>query len=129
LTLKPGNLRVALQGTSHPKNGFAPVDEIERLETRIEELREAIERSRRLMLAGQTCAVVGPAMFVCFMIGLIDFTPVRMIVGIALAIGGVVLTGSSRASTEQLMLSLKRTEEERSAAIDALELVQIPDRG
>jgi O-antigen ligase len=105
------------------------VDEIERLEIRIEELREAIERSRRLMLAGQACAVVGPAMFVCFMLGLIDFTPVRMIVGIALAIGGVVLTGSSRASTEQLMLSLKRTEEERSAAIDALELVQLPDGG
>ncbi len=67
-------------------------------------------------------------MFVCFMLGLMSFTPVRMIVGIALAIGGVVLTGSSRASTEQLMLSLKRTEEERSAAIDALELVQLPDR-
>jgi hypothetical protein len=64
-------------------------------------------------------------MFVCFMLGLIDFTPVRMIVGIALAIGGVVLTGSSRASTEQLILSLKRTEEERSATIDALELVQL----
>jgi len=104
------------------------VEQIEQLEIRIEELREAIERSRRLMLAGQASAVVGPAMFVCFMLGLIDFTPVRMIVGIALAIGGVVLTGSSRASTEQLMLSLKRTEEERSAAIDALELVQLPDR-
>ena len=49
------------------------------------------------------------------MLGLMDFTPVRMIVGIALAIGGVVLTGSSRASTEQLMLSLKRTEEEKGA--------------
>ena len=104
------------------------MDEIERLELRIEELREAIERSRRLMLAGQACAVAGPAMFACFVLGLIDFTPVRMIVGIALAIGGVVLTGSSRASTEQLMLSLKRTEEERSAAIDALELVQVQDR-
>lgn len=67
-------------------------------------------------------------MLVCLMLGLIDFTPVRMIVGIALAIGGVVLTGSSRASTDQLMLSLKRTEEERSATIDALQLVQLPDR-
>jgi hypothetical protein len=63
------------------------------------------------------------------MLGLMDFTPVRMIVGIALAVGGVVLTGSSRSSTEQLMLSLKRTEEERSAAIDAPELVQVPDQG
>ena len=111
-----------------PKIGFAPVDEIETLELRIEELREAIERSRRLMLAGQASAVVGPAMFVCFVLGLIDFSPVRMIVGIALAIGGLVLTGSSRASTQQLMLSLKRTEEERSGAIDTLELVQVQDR-
>ena len=110
------------------KIGFAPVEQIEQLEIRIEELREAIERSRRLMLAGRACAVIGPAMLVCFMLGLMNFTPVRMIVGIALAIGGVVLMGSSRASTEQLMLSLKRTEGERSAAIDALELVQLPDR-
>ena len=104
------------------------MEQIEKLEIRVEELRDAIERSRRLMLAGQASAVVGPAMLVCFMLCLINFTPVRMIVGIALAIGGVVLTGSSRASTEQLMLSLKQTEEERSAAIDALELVQLPDR-
>jgi hypothetical protein len=108
--------------------GFAPVEQIEQLEIRIEELREAIERSRRLMLAGRACAVIGPAMLVCVMLGLLNFTPVRMIVGIALAIGGVVLMGSSRASTEQLMLSLKRTEGERSAAIDALQLVQLPDR-
>ena len=66
-------------------------------------------------------------MLVCFMLGLTNLTPARMIVGIALAIGGVVLMGSSRASTEQLMLSLKRTEGERSAAIDALQLVQVQD--
>jgi hypothetical protein len=94
----------------------------------MEELREAIERSRRLVLVGRSCAVIGPAMVVCFMLGLMNLTPIRMIVGTALAIGGAVLMGSSRASTVQLMLSLKRTEGERSAAIDALELVQFPDR-
>jgi O-antigen ligase len=100
------------------------VEQIDNLETRIEELQEAIERSRRLMLAGRACAVIGPGLFICFMLGLVSFTPVRMIVGIALAIGGMVLSGSSRASTDALMLSLKRSEQERSAAIDALELVQ-----
>ena len=55
-------------------------------------------------------------MLVCFMLGLLTFTPVRMIVGVALAISGVVLMGSSRASTEQLTLSLKRMEGERSEA-------------
>ncbi len=56
--IKPGNLGVALQGTSRLKIGFAPVEQIERLEIRIEELREAIERSRRLMLAGQATGEV-----------------------------------------------------------------------
>jgi O-antigen ligase len=105
-----------------------PAEPIERLEIRIEELREAIERSRRLMLAGRVCAVIGPVLLVCVMFGLLDLTSVRMIAGIALAIGGVVLVGSSRASTEQLELSLKQIEVERNAAIDALGLVQFGDQ-
>ncbi|MGA8715131.1 MAG: hypothetical protein WB647_19215 [Roseiarcus sp.] len=104
------------------------MEQVEQLEIRIEELREAIQRSRRLIIAGRVCAVVGPAFLVCFMLGLLDFTPARVIVGIALAIGGVVLMGSSRSSTEQLELTLKRTEAERNTAIDALELVQLGDR-
>jgi hypothetical protein len=101
--------------------------QIERLEIQIEELREAIQRSRRYIIAGRACVVIGLALLGSLMVGLLDFTPVRMIVGIALAIGGVVLMGSSRASTEQLELTLKRTEGERIAAIDALELVQLGD--
>jgi len=101
------------------------MEEIERLELRIEELREAIERSRRLMLVGRASAVIGPAVLVSMMLGVLDFTPVRMIVAIALAIGGVVLSGSSRASTEQFERSLRQAEAARSAAIDALELVEV----
>jgi hypothetical protein len=104
------------------------LEQIERLEIQIEELREAIQRSRRYIIAGRAGVVIGPALLACLMVGLLDFTPVRMIVGIALAVGGVVLIGSSRSSTEQLELTLKRTEGERIAAIDALELVQLGDR-
>jgi hypothetical protein len=112
----------------HFESDWRPVEQIEQLEYRIEELREAIQRSRRLIMAGRACAVIGPALLGCFILGLLDFTPARMIVAIALAIGGVVLMGSSRSSTEQLELTLKRTEAERNAAIDALELVQLGDR-
>jgi hypothetical protein len=101
-----------------------PPEQIEQLEIRIEELRDSIHRSRRLILAGRASAVVGPAQLLCLMLGLIDFTPVRMIVGLALAIGGVVLAGSSRASTQQLEFLLRQTEKERNAAIDSLELIQ-----
>jgi O-antigen ligase len=101
------------------------MDEIEELELRIEELQEAIRRSRRLILGGRACAIVGPALLLCLLIGLLRFTPTGMIIGIALSVGGVVLMGSSKASTEELELSLRRTEAARSAAIDALELVEI----
>ena len=101
------------------------MDEIERLELQIEELREAIERSRRLRLAGRASAVIGPALLAGVALGLVEYTPTRMIVALALAIGGVVLTGSSRSSTEELERSLKQAEAERMAAIDALDLVQV----
>ena len=55
------------------------------------------------------------------------YTPARMIVALALAIGGMVLMGSSRSSTEELERSLKQAEAERMAAIDALDLVQVGD--
>jgi hypothetical protein len=107
--------------------GADPVRRIEQLEVRIEELREAIERSRRLILAGRACALLGPALLVCVWFGLMSFTPFGTIIGIALGMGGLVLMGSSKASTEELELSLRQSEEERSAAVDALELFQFGD--
>jgi tetrahydromethanopterin S-methyltransferase subunit F len=73
------------------------IDEIERLGLRIEELREAIARSRRLRLVGLASAVIAPALIVGFVLGLVDYSPIRVIVAFALAIGGMVLMGSSRA--------------------------------
>ena len=79
------------------------------------------------MLAGRASAIAGPALLIGFLLGLVAFTPTRMILALALAIGGVVLTGSSRASTEELRRSLAKVEAERNAAIDALELVDLGD--
>jgi len=104
-----------------------PAEQIERLEAQIDELREAIQRSRRLVVAGRACAFAGAALLICLMLGLATFTPVRMNVGITVALGGLVLMGSSVGSTKQLELSLKQTEDERNAAIDALEFVEFGD--
>lgn len=104
------------------------MEQIEQLELRIEELRETIGRSRRLMLAGQACAVIGPALLSCLLLDLLSFTPVGMIIGITLGIGGLVLMGSSKATTEELEHSLKKMEQERGAAIDALQLIPVGDR-
>ena len=78
-------------------------------------------------MAGRLCAFAGAALFICFMLGLATVTPIQMIVGIAVGLGGLVLMGSSVGSTKQLELSLKQTEDERNAAIDTLEFVDHAD--
>jgi hypothetical protein len=108
---------------AHP----TPAEQIERLEAQIDELREAIRRSRRLVAAGRACAFAGAALLICLALGLVTVMPVRMIVAIVVGLGGLVLMGSSVGSTKQLELSLKRTEDERNAAIDALEFVELGD--
>ena len=110
------------------ETGPTPAEQIERLEAQIDELREAIWRSRRLDVAGRAGAFAGAALLICLVLGLATVTPIRMIVGIAVGLGGLVLMGSSVGSTKQLELSLKQTEDERNAAIDALELVDLGDR-
>jgi hypothetical protein len=104
------------------------MDEIERLELRIEKLSEAIERSRRLRLAGRALVVIGPMLLAGFALGLVNDSPTQVIVALALAIGGVVLMGSSRSSTEELERSLRQAEAERIAAIDALNLIPVGGR-
>ena len=107
--------------------GRSPADAIEELELRIEELREAIARSRRLMQAGRAATVGGPVLLLALTLGALAYSPARALIGLALMIGGVVLTGSSRSSTEHLERSLERAEQERNAAIDALGLAPIGD--
>jgi small neutral amino acid transporter SnatA (MarC family) len=104
-----------------------PAEQIERLEAQIDELREGIRRSRRLVVAGRACAFAGAALLICLVLGLATVTPVRMIGGIAVGLGGLVLMGSSVGSTKQLELSLKQREDERNAAIDDLEFVDLGD--
>jgi hypothetical protein len=106
-----------------------PTDDIERLEAQIDELRDSIQRSRRLVMVGRLCAFAGAALLVALIVGLAFFTPMRMIIGISLGLGGLVLMGSSVGSTKQLEHSLKQAEGDRNAAIDALKLVQLGEGG
>ncbi len=100
-----------------------PAERVEELEFRIDELRDAIARSRRLMAAGRGGAGVGAILLLALMVGVFAFEPARVVFALALMIGGVVFAGSSKSSTEQLERSLAVAERERDAAIDALGLV------
>ena len=102
-----------------------PARQIEQLEAQIDDLREAIQRSHKLVVAGRAGAVMGAALLICLALGLATVTPGGLIVGVAVGLGGLVLMGSSVGSTRKLELALKQTEGERNAAIDALELVDL----
>jgi hypothetical protein len=104
-----------------------PAERIEALELRIEELSEAIARSRRLATAGRAAAVIGAVLLLGLTMGLLSFTPARVLVALTLLIGGIVLTGSSRSSTDELKRQIALAERERNAAIDALGLVAADD--
>jgi len=100
-------------------------DEIEQLDIRIAELRDSVRTSRRLMLAGRAGVAIGLVLLVGLLLGVVSFAPARMVAAIALAIGGVVLTGSSRSSTDELERALRLIEAERKAAIDGAEFVRL----
>jgi hypothetical protein len=99
--------------------------EIEQLGVRIGELRDSIRTSRRLMLAGRAGVAIGLTLLVGLLLGVIGFAPARMVAAIALAIGGVVLTGSSQSSTEELERALRLIEAERKAAIEGVEFFSL----
>jgi hypothetical protein len=105
----------------------SPIARVEALELVIDELADSIARSRRLVTVGRACAGVGSLLLFALLLGLIAFSPARVLIALALLIGGVVLAGSSRSSTEELERRLARANAERNMAIDALGLVETGD--
>ena len=59
---------------------FHPTERIEELELEIDDLRDAIARSRRLMLVGRAAAGAGPALLLALIVGFVAFTPARVLV-------------------------------------------------
>lgn len=105
-----------------------PVARIEALELHIEGLREAMEQSRKIALSGRAASAVGAIMLIGLLFQIIGFTPARVMLALALAIGGIVLSGSSRSTTDELKGQAELAERERDAAIDFLGLIDASRR-
>ena len=99
------------------------MSDISDLERRIEALRADIERSGKMEAAGKIASVVGVSLFLAAGLGLFGLGAAALTGGVALAVGGVVLSGSSKASTDELRGALRDAEAARSTAIDGLWLV------
>jgi hypothetical protein len=106
-------------------------EHISRLEERIEQLADIIERCRKLMLFSKAAIAIGGLLIVAMMFGGIRFDPAAMIGALTAVIGGAVLLGSNSSTSQQTMAAMKAAEEERAELIDRIDLQVVGegDRG
>ncbi len=99
-----------------------PHEQIAELETQIEALAETIEGCRKIMLVAKVAIAGGALMILAMLVGAIRPDLVSMSVATAALLGGIVLLGSNRSTSDQAMAKMKQAEAARTRLIDGLEL-------
>ena len=99
-----------------------PRDQIARLETRLEELADAMARCRKIKLISQIAIAGGGTWMVAATIGLIGFDPVAMMAAIAAVIGGTVMYGSNTTTSQEIEAAIRNAEADRAELIGMLKL-------
>ena len=97
-------------------------EQIARLEARIEELAEAIESCRKIILISKAAIAVGVVLIVAATLGVIRFDPMVTIASIAAIIGGIVVFGSNTSTSEQATAAMKAAEAHRAELIGRIDL-------
>lgn len=103
-------------------------DDIARIEARIEELNEAIERCRKLALAAKIAIGAGCAWIALTLTVLIPYVPYLTVAALAAAIGGVVLLGSNSTTWQQTEAARAASEQMRADLIEQLQLRVVEQR-
>jgi hypothetical protein len=97
-------------------------DDIARIEVRIEELAESIERCRKISLAAKILIAAGTGWIALTLISVVAFIPLMIIGALAAAIGGVVLLGSNATTWTQTEAAMHASENLRAELIGRLQL-------
>ena len=106
-----------------------PRTEILRLEARIEELTELIERCRKIILISKIAVAIGGIWLLALAIGLMRFDPVTMIGAIAIIIGGTVVFGSNTSTAKQTAAAAEAAEALRAELIGKMNLTVVTEQG
>ena len=99
-----------------------PREEIARLEGRIEELAEHIERCHKLGLLSQVIIAGSVLCLLAGALGIVGLGPGAAVGSIAALLGGIVLGGSNRSSMQQIKSALAAAEARRAGLIGAIEM-------
>jgi hypothetical protein len=104
-----------------------PREEIAELEVRIEELADALERCRKFALAAKIAIGLGALLTAATLVGVLTFTPMVLIGGVAALLGGVVIYGSNASTSDELTKSMRDAEARRAALISGLDIRLVHD--
>ena len=105
-----------------------PIDEISRIEARLDELAEVSERCRKIILASKAAIAGGVALMLVTMLGLLGSNQVTAIGSIAVVIGGIVSLGSNVSTLRQTMAATSAAEAIRSDLISRIDLRVVGER-
>jgi len=97
-------------------------DDIARIEERIEELREAIARCRKLALAAKLMIGAGVAWIALTLLWFIPYWPSLVFGALAAVIGGIVLLGSNSTTWRETEAALAASEAMRAEWIGRREM-------
>jgi hypothetical protein len=103
-------------------------EEIARLEAQIEELAESIEHCRKISLASKAAIAIGAILLIAIMVGVIKFDPMALIGAIAAVLGGTVLFGSNRSTTQERTAALQAAEAQRAELIGKIDLTMVGEQ-
>jgi hypothetical protein len=106
-----------------------PNDEISQIEARLEELAEASERCRKIILVSKAAIAGGVALLLVMMLGLFGSSnQVAAIGSIAVVLGGIVSLGSNVSTLRQTMAAMSAAEVLRSDLIRKIDLRVVGER-
>lgn len=104
-----------------------PIDDIARIEARLDELAEVCERCRKIILASKAAIASGIAILLVMMLGLFGPSQVAAIGSIAMVLGGIVSLGSNVSTLKQTTAAMEAAEQLRSRLINGLDLHLVED--